>query len=98
VAVISIALGIGANTTVFSVINPVLLKSVPYKDPNSLVLLWGDTTTEASLSKHNQGSRCAMSERATFAAVAIGLFVTTLLACNVSARPATKVDPLIALG
>jgi putative ABC transport system permease protein len=56
VAVLSIALGIGANTTVFSVINAVLLKSLPYKDPNSLVLLWGDTKAEGSLRKHNQVS------------------------------------------
>lgn len=56
VAVISIALGIGANTTVFSVINAVLLKSLPYKDPNSLVLVWGDSRTEESLRKHNQVS------------------------------------------
>jgi predicted permease len=56
VAVISIALGIGANTTVFSVINAVLLKAAPYQDPNSLVLVWGDSRTEASLRKHNQVS------------------------------------------
>jgi putative ABC transport system permease protein len=55
VAIFSIALGIGANTTVFSVINAVLLKSVPYKDPNSLVLVWGDSAQE-SLRKHNQVS------------------------------------------
>jgi len=35
VAVLSIALGIGANTTVFSVINAVLLKSLPFNDPES---------------------------------------------------------------
>jgi len=55
VAVVSIALGIGANTTVFSVINAVLLKSLPYKDPSSLVLVWGDTDQE-TLKKHNQVS------------------------------------------
>ncbi len=56
VAVLSIAIGIGANTTVFSVINAVLLKAVPYNDPGSLVLVWGDSRTESSLRKHNQVS------------------------------------------
>src|SRR6476659_7420896 len=56
VAVLSIAIGIGANTTVFSVINAVLLKSVPYKEPNSLVLVWGDSRSEDNLRKHNQVS------------------------------------------
>jgi putative ABC transport system permease protein len=56
VALLSIALGIGANTTVFSVVNAVLLKSLPYKDPESLVVVWGDTKSEASLRNHNQVS------------------------------------------
>ena len=55
-AVVSIALGIGANTTVFSVINAVLLKSLPYKDPDSLVLVWGDSETSSSLKGRNQVS------------------------------------------
>jgi putative ABC transport system permease protein len=55
VAIFSIALGIGANTTVFSVINAVLLKSLPYKDPSGLVLVWGDSKLE-TLRKHNQVS------------------------------------------
>src|SRR6266851_444907 len=56
VALLSIALGIGANTTVFSVINTVLLKSLPYKEPSSLVLLWGDSKQEDGRRKHNQVS------------------------------------------
>ena len=46
VAVISLALGIGANTVIFSVINAILLKSLPFHDPERIVLVWGHVPAE----------------------------------------------------
>jgi putative ABC transport system permease protein len=46
VSVLTLALGIGASTAIFSVVNPILFESLPYPEANRLVMIWDKQKAE----------------------------------------------------
>ena len=85
VAVLTLALGIGANTAIFSVVNAVLLQPLPFRDPGRLVLLSERTPAFPILSVSWQNYKDWRDQSHSFEAV--GAVRNTLMTLTSDAEP-----------
>ena len=93
-AVLSLALGIGANTTIFSLINSSLLASLPYHEPERLVALWTSFVDRPAVRNSTTGANyLAWKEQArSFEAVGANFGFTMNLGTSEDGAPAERIE------
>jgi ABC-type lipoprotein release transport system permease subunit len=83
-AILTLALGVGATTAVFSVIDAVLLRPLPFPDPHQMIV------PETRL-------RSGYTQPVVFLVLAAAPFLIGLLAAMLPARRAATIEPMTAL-
>jgi putative ABC transport system permease protein len=76
VALLTLILGIGANSAIFSVVNSVLLRPLSYPDPDRIVTVWGSVPQEGVDQRHASEPEVLDYQRSLKSFSAVGAFVT----------------------
>lgn len=94
VAVLTLALGIGANITIFSVINAVLLRPLPYTDAEQLVFLWSESPQRNIKERASAYGNVADWRSQSQSFTDIALFDPTVVTLTGAAEP----EPVVSVG